>query len=318
MSLCKITVGIPTYNGSVTITNSIESVLLEVEAFESGVVELIICDNSSEDSTWEILTRFMERYPDVIRTFRNDTNVGFDRNVDLLFKYAHGDFVWLLGDDDIITKGSIQKVLNIIDEYSELGLLFVGGVVGHEDDNIDGILCENGAQFLMQTSFKSGGMSANIIRRSSWLRTDVSRYLDTNWVHFGMVIEIASREPGYAFIEMLIDEPVLMPKKWGLKGGFLLFGIKLIKVFRKLPELGYDAKCIRRADQVILGSYPRQIIKARALGLAIDMNLIRQFVSLYRSYPSFWLVHLPCLLMPAFISRFIYDRFRPSRFTENA
>ena len=46
--------------------------------------------------------KYMESYPNVIQYYRNEVNIGFDRNVDLVVKRATGKFVWILSDDDYI------------------------------------------------------------------------------------------------------------------------------------------------------------------------------------------------------------------------
>jgi hypothetical protein len=53
----------------------------------------------------------------------------------------------------------------------------------------------------------------------------------------------------------------------------------------------------------IKGGYLKNIPIAKAKGLRVDWALIRECLDLYRSFPSFWLIDLPLLLLPGFLFR---------------
>lgn len=308
MKKIKLTIAIPTYNGARYIEQTIESVLSQLGGIDKGVIEILVCDNASEDHVWQIAKTYKEKFPKLFSIFQNETNVGFDRNVDLLFKYAQGEFVWPLADDDVISQDSIRKVLSVLKSNPEVGLLFVGGtrnLVGLSD----GVFCNDGNDFLQITAFGSGGISANVIKKLAWNSVNASKFFETGWIHFGVILEIVMNYKSYIFKDALESEITGVPKKWGSNGTHLLVGLQLVEVFQSMVGLGYEKKCINKAFQLIKGSYAKQICKAKAEGLKSDYSLICKFAKLYCNYPSFWLLDLPLLLMPRKLSWLIYNSY---------
>jgi glycosyltransferase involved in cell wall biosynthesis len=309
MTQIMLTIGIPTFNGAKHIKQTIDSVLsqLQLADIDESSIEILINDNASDDNVWQIANAYKEEFPALFSIFQNEVNVGFDRNVDLVFKRSRGEFVWPLADDDIILPGGLKKVVEAIKSEQDISLVFVGGAT---NINCAGVICTNGNKFLNDSEFRSGGVSANIIRRSTWNLMDVSKYFDSGWVHFGVVIEVVSQNRAYIFRDVLIAEPLGLKKKWGAGGSFLLVGLELIKLFKNMKTLGYESACIKNAHYKIKGSYSRQIIKAKAHGLVVTTPLIVNFVKLFYTFPSFWLIDLPLLLMPQKLSWLIYQGYR--------
>jgi glycosyltransferase involved in cell wall biosynthesis len=309
MTTRKLTVGIPTFNGAKHIEQTIESVLVQALDMEADLIEILISDNASEDDIWEIATSYKKKYPTVFSIYRNEKNVGYDRNIDLIYKRAIGDYVWPLADDDILSSDALSKVLAVINLYPEVDLLFVGGVPESSAAK-ENMLCINRNDFFVLTGFRSGGISGNIIKKKVWSAIDVAKYFDTGWIHFGAILEIAAQSISYIFREPLESEIQGLSKKWGGGGTFLLVGLQLAQLFRGMKSLGYDRRCIRKAKLMIKGTYYRQICKAKAEGLLINSSVVCKFINLYGYFPSFWLVDLPLLIMPNKISRFIYRYYR--------
>ena len=67
-----ISIAMTTYNGEKYLKEQINSILNQVYKD----FELIICDDCSNDSTWEILTEY-EQLDKRIKIYRNDQNLGF-------------------------------------------------------------------------------------------------------------------------------------------------------------------------------------------------------------------------------------------------
>lgn len=108
LSLC-----IPTYNRASYLEGALLSGLKEASSQPTGRVEVLVCDNGSTDNTQEIIANIKALYPE-LRVFRNDTNLEFDFNYLRCVREAFGEFVWVLGDDDVWLPGSIVSVLREI------------------------------------------------------------------------------------------------------------------------------------------------------------------------------------------------------------
>jgi glycosyltransferase involved in cell wall biosynthesis len=92
----KISVIIFSYNFEQFIDECIQSILKQTLT----PYEIIICDDHSTDESWEIISNYGIKDPELLRTFRHDQNIGMINNCNFGFKQARGDFIsWLDGDD---------------------------------------------------------------------------------------------------------------------------------------------------------------------------------------------------------------------------
>lgn len=111
----KLSICMPTYNRkdkAVRQMNNIISQILLVNGNEE--IEFLVSDNHSSDETLEYVKQQIENLPSFTVIYRQDTNLGLVGNVDFLFNSAHGEYIWFISDDDIVTEGSVRKVYDII------------------------------------------------------------------------------------------------------------------------------------------------------------------------------------------------------------
>jgi glycosyltransferase involved in cell wall biosynthesis len=81
----KVSLGMPVYNGEEFIGDAFRSILNQ--SFRD--IELIICDNASNDATGEIC-RTIAASDDGIRYYANSSNIGVTDNYNKAFSYARG------------------------------------------------------------------------------------------------------------------------------------------------------------------------------------------------------------------------------------
>jgi glycosyltransferase involved in cell wall biosynthesis len=119
----KLSICIPTYNRSHLLRDSLQIVIPQLKEFGDRV-ELIVSDNCSSDDTESIVEELSQEYP--IRYFRNDKNYGANQNI-LFFMQsrAHGEFCWILGDDDHVREDGIRNIMDILDRNKDIDFLFV-------------------------------------------------------------------------------------------------------------------------------------------------------------------------------------------------
>lgn len=82
-----------------------------------GMVEIVVSDNGSTDRTPAILAAYAEDFP--IVHLRSDEDLGFDRNYLTCLEHAHGTFVWVVGDDDMLMPGSVARIFQALDEGAD-------------------------------------------------------------------------------------------------------------------------------------------------------------------------------------------------------
>src|SRR3989344_5176782 len=51
--------------------------------------------------------------------YEQSKNFGFDINLIKVMEISHGDFIWLLGDDDIIAQDGLKTVMHCIQNYGQ-------------------------------------------------------------------------------------------------------------------------------------------------------------------------------------------------------
>lgn len=94
----RVSIGLPVYNGSNYLTEAITSVLEQ----DFDDFELLISDNASTDTTWEICQHFAQ-IDSRVKIERQTVNKGAAFNYNRVFDMASGDyFKWLAHDDRIL------------------------------------------------------------------------------------------------------------------------------------------------------------------------------------------------------------------------
>lgn len=91
-----ISIAMATYNGSKYIREQLNSIL--TQSFQD--FELVICDDCSTDTTWDILEEYAKS-DNRIRLHRNEKNIGYRKNFEGLVKLCQGEFIAFCDQDDI-------------------------------------------------------------------------------------------------------------------------------------------------------------------------------------------------------------------------
>lgn len=108
LSIC-----IPTYNRGEYLKLSLSILLSQIKAYKSAI-EILISDNCSSDNTSSVVHEFIEKSDFLIKYNRNDRNIGADKNFKWCIDNANGEYVYVMGDDDIISPNFIDIILPII------------------------------------------------------------------------------------------------------------------------------------------------------------------------------------------------------------
>lgn len=116
-----LSVCIPTYNRAHLLESALYTLAPQIKAL-AGQVELVVSDNCSPDQTPQVVERAHEWGP--IRYFRNEENVDI-KNFDLCVERAAGEFVWIVGDDDLVRGDGIHKVLGVLQDHPEVDFVWV-------------------------------------------------------------------------------------------------------------------------------------------------------------------------------------------------
>ncbi|SFK72016.1 Glycosyltransferase involved in cell wall bisynthesis [Paenibacillus sp. 1_12] len=117
MGLPLVSVVIPAYNRAHTLQIAIDSVLEQTYPN----IEIIICDDSTDDRVQEMLVPYLLSYPQ-IQYHRNERNL-FLENWHKCFDLAAGEYINYLMDDDIFHKEKIAKMIYFFNEFENITLV---------------------------------------------------------------------------------------------------------------------------------------------------------------------------------------------------
>ena len=110
----KFSILIPTYNGASVIGDTLRSILLQ--SFQN--FEIIIQDDASKDNTIEVIEALGD--PRII-IFKNETNLGYPGNLESLSKKGTGEITYLIGQDDILGEGALEKTYQAFKISDDIG-----------------------------------------------------------------------------------------------------------------------------------------------------------------------------------------------------
>ncbi len=121
-----LSIAILTWNRAPYLKNLLNNILPQARELKEKV-EICISNNNSTDNTREVVMKFKEKYPDLIKYNENKENLGVDRNIIRALEMSNGDFVWTFGDDDNIVENGLSEVINFLERITEenTGLIVV-------------------------------------------------------------------------------------------------------------------------------------------------------------------------------------------------
>lgn len=118
LSIC-----VPTYNRAPLLRVMLGALLPQV-ATAGEVVEVCVSDNASTDETPEVIRQAQGIAP--FRHSRNPQNLGPILNVHRVAnEMAQGQYVWVLGDDDLVRPGAVERVLQALRDNGDLDAFYV-------------------------------------------------------------------------------------------------------------------------------------------------------------------------------------------------
>ena len=126
-----VTIGIISFNNEDYIRECIESCLAQTYPN----VEIIIADDGSTDLSPEIISEYVQKYPNKIKAVLIKTNAGIASNFNQAVKIAKGDWFKSIACDDVLMPECIDLYMNEINKKNiKSGILF-GRVLAFETFN---------------------------------------------------------------------------------------------------------------------------------------------------------------------------------------
>jgi len=126
-----LTISIPTFNRACKLERLMNVLLL----YPVCELEILICDNASEDNTQDICSNYILDNSNV-NYIRNSKNLGYDKNVILCLENSITEYVWFLSDDDLVSLELINKVIINLKQKKPDGMLINARVLADSHQEI--------------------------------------------------------------------------------------------------------------------------------------------------------------------------------------
>jgi glycosyltransferase involved in cell wall biosynthesis len=118
----RLSICIPTYNRAPHLNNCLHSIILN-QSRSTIDFEVCVSDNCSTDETEKIVSRAQECID--IQYQKNKRNLGLAGNFLKVVGMAKGEFVWILGDDDLLMPHALEKLDNLIISHSGSDFFYI-------------------------------------------------------------------------------------------------------------------------------------------------------------------------------------------------
>lgn len=189
LSIC-----IATFNRAAFIGATLDSILSQA----TDEMEIVIVDGGSADETGLIVSGRQRIFPS-LRYFRQETNLGVDRDFNRAVELARGEYCWLMSDDDLLKPGAVKVVLE--ETRRGFGLIIVNSEVRNVD--LSNVLEEkrlrftadrvytpsDGRQLFIDTADYLTFIGCVVIRRRIWIGRDREKYFGTVFIHVGVIFQ---------------------------------------------------------------------------------------------------------------------------------
>jgi abequosyltransferase len=307
-----LTIAVPTYNRASYLDLCLSQICPQLRP-DNSTVELLVSNNCSTDGTDDIVRKFISLgHP--ITYLRNAENIGVDRNFAQCFSRANGKYVLILGDDDVILDGAVDKIVTIL-KSGDYGIVFLNsyGFTGdfareRTASVTSGYTVYDGTlQFVKRVAYFFTFTSANIVNRSLVEEpSDWGPFFDSNLVQLAWIFSALFNAPRNVYV----SESLLAVRLYN-SGGYALcrvFGHNFNKVFSIFIKKGIDRRYFRAINRKLLSThFPAQITRLRNNLIRLEPeDYYRSLYPLYRGYLYFWLFTVPAIFLPARLTYLLF------------
>lgn len=131
LSIC-----IPSYNRP----NELKRLLNSIDSKMYDKIEILVCEDCSpkRDEITEIINEYKSTSKYKLVYHKNSINFGYDKNLQQCIKYANGEYIVFMGDDDVFLPGAIDNILRLISDNShDLGYILRSWNLKHKNGVIE-------------------------------------------------------------------------------------------------------------------------------------------------------------------------------------
>ncbi|MBP1920720.1 glycosyltransferase family 2 protein [Youngiibacter multivorans] len=280
----RLAIAIPTYNRHLILKENLELMLPEI--MEHGI-KVYISDDSSNNLTGEMASELKERYPN-IEYIRNDPRLGHDRNCLSTLGKPDQEYVWYLGDSQIICPGGIKRVLEVI-ESKACDFIVVNSL--HRGIGITSKEYTDANEFFVDLAWHTTLTGATIYRKDNLFRVSYDRYLGSNFMQLGILLqELLDSRNGICWLnENLIYGNEKKGGSYWNKQVFKVFAEDWVDFISSLPD-GYSRENkvrVMKSHSDNTGLFNERSYMAYRISGKLDMKAYLKYYSKLKYATSF-------------------------------
>lgn len=119
----KLSICIPTYNRPIHLENCLESIYISKKNCKDFKFEVCISDNGSKHNIIKIVKKYSKKLNVKFNRFKR--NLGITPNFLKVVEMASGEFVWTIGNDDLLLPDTLKKISNLLNKYKNTDYFFI-------------------------------------------------------------------------------------------------------------------------------------------------------------------------------------------------
>ncbi|RPF42148.1 glycosyltransferase involved in cell wall biosynthesis [Hydrogenoanaerobacterium saccharovorans] len=203
----KLAICIPAYNRPKELIDLLKSIILQIDDNNRHQVCIRVCDDCSPNDSLSSVNSFMSNYDIDFIMIRNQQNLRLDKNMLKVVSMADAQYCWLMGDDDALCTGAINKILLYCEQYPDIDVFLTNRYV-----------CSRKLKPFMKeylTTYKSNitvdftnkqevmryfdrlysttclGYATNlIIKKEKWDNVNCDKYIGTQYIHVAKYLSL--------------------------------------------------------------------------------------------------------------------------------
>jgi len=316
--MIQISFCIPTLNRAKELETSLRSIISQADQR----VEIVIVDGGSTDETLAVIETLKASFPQIY-VYGSKSRSGVDRDILQSVAMAHGEFCWLFSDDDLLSPGALERVLQLIQEFPAISgaslnyaaydatmsySIATVPAVGHNALRRNHLFCDRDECFSL-LGVHLGFISCQVVRRSLW--TDIAKNNDVTphcnaWIIVYVVGKILERNSYWFYVNDVCvfyrsgNDSFL--SRVGLHKRQQITHIAYADTIGSLfPS---DSSTYRNVFNILISDRMARtlaVFKSRGITISDQFDLLRMYVKQYWSYPLFWIKVVPIFIIPSVV-----------------
>jgi glycosyltransferase involved in cell wall biosynthesis len=315
LSIC-----IPTYNRPETFERLLKELLPQLD----NRVEIVVRDDSSNEASKTLFNQLINGTGIAFRYFRGE-KIGLDAANLFLLEKAQGKFVWWFSDDDVLLKGGVQAVLELVEKNESLNFIWANfsfeSIENIAVDKVDGPFYDKND--VLESLGKNIGLLSTYIVRTSEAQKGIpyaqKHVHGFSFASTAVVLWVIAQAGMLYFLRgpYILCHPTKIEEIKAItrdgqgivkNEGFKTYGIYFYDVINGLSDK-FSARAIRKILTINFAALWRGMLVGWVGGWDTPEGKRLTMLRLYWSFPECWIA-IPLFCLPRSIVTLLYKIYK--------